>query len=230
MKLFYNTNLLKLAFTVIAIFLVFAKVSAKAPSIETLNIVTTDSSALYILQELSQNLAISQRLNVSIFLVDESRLMRSLQIGKKGEVLVTSDSNLCQALISKGLASPLSLKSFLQESIYCTGLSADGKVLMLMPERSPSATQEKITNIAVALNASVYVFAKNEDAHRKIEEWLKLKVPICGFGSTFLSLNIKKSILQKTNATVEYFACPLIGIKKDGYDILIKHYETQHNS
>ena len=88
MKLFYNTNLLKLAFTVLAIFLVFAKVSAKAPSIETLNIVTTDSSALYILQELSQELAISQRLNVSIFLVDESRLMRSLQIGKKAKFLL----------------------------------------------------------------------------------------------------------------------------------------------
>ncbi len=227
---FCNTNLLKLAFAVLATFFVFTQVSAKSPPMETLNIVTTDSSALYLLQELSQELSILQKLNVSIFLVDESKLMRNLQIGKKGEVLVTSDVNLCQTLVSKGLASPLALKKLLQESIYCTSLRDDGKVLMLMPEKAPSATQEKITNIAAALNASVYVFTKNEDAHRKIEEWLKLKVPVCGFSSTFLSLNVKKSTLQKTDATVEYFACPLIGIKNDGYDVLIKHYETQHNS
>lgn len=227
---FCSTNLLKLAFAVLATFFVLKEVNAKSPSIETLNIVTTDSSALYTLQELSQELSIIQKLNVNIFLVDESKLMRNLQIGKKGEVLVTSDSNLCQTLVSKGLASPLALKKLLKENIYCTSLSDDGKVLMLMPEIAPSATQEKITNIAAALNASVYVFAKNEDAHRKMEEWLKFKVPICGFSSTFASLNIKKSTLQKTDATVEYFACPLIGIKNDGYDILIKHYETQHNS
>jgi hypothetical protein len=227
---FYSTNLLKLAFTVCAIFLSFIGANAKSPSMETLNIVTTDSSALYLLQESSQELALSQRLNVNISLVDESKLMRSLQLGKKGEVLITSDINLCQNLVSKGLASPLELQKISQESVYCTGLSDDGKVLMLMPERTPSATQEKITNIAIALNASVYVFAKNEDAHRKMEEWLKFRVPVCGFGSTFLSLNVKHSTLQKTNAMVEYFACPLIGIKKDGYSILIKHYETQHNS
>ena len=231
---FYSTNLLKLALTVLATFFAFTNVQAKTPSkehlMETLNIVTTDSSALYFLQESSQELALSQRLNVNISLVDESKLMRSLQLGKKGEVLITSDINLCQNLVSKGLASPLELQKISQESVYCTGLSDDCKVLMLMPERTPSATQEKITNIAIALNASVYVFAKNEDAHRKMEEWLKFHVPVCGFGSTFLSLNVKHSTLQKTNAMVEYFACPLIGIKKDGYSILIKHYETQHNS
>lgn len=199
-------------------------------AMETLNIVTTDSSALHKLQDVSQNLATSHNLSVALSLIDESRLTRSLQLGKKGEALVTSDIGLCQSLAIKGLASPLEFQKIFQESIYCTDATQDGKILMLLPEKMPSVTQEKITNTAIALNASVYVFAKNEDAHRKMQEWQKFRVPVCGFGSTFLSLNISSAALKKTDATIEYFSCPLIGIKQDGYNILIKHYETQHNS
>jgi hypothetical protein len=226
---FYNTNLLKVAQLFRATTITLACLWNSVFAMETLNILTTDSSVLHTIQEISQTLATSKKLNVSVSLLDETRLTRSLQLGKKGDVLITSDVNLCQGLVTKGLASPLEFQKIIQEEIYCTSNNLDGKVLMLMPEKMPSITQEKITNIAIALNASVYVFAKNEDAHRKMEEWTKFRIPVCGFSSAFASLNIKKSALIKTNAAIEYFSCPLIGIKQDGYSILINHYETQNN-
>lgn len=198
--------------------------------IEDISIVTTDSNVMYHLQNLAQDVAIAQKLQVHVSLFDESRVTRSLQLGKKGDVLITSDAKLCENLVLKGIASPLGLKKILQEHIYCIGIGDDGRILMLMPEKYPSHTQERIGEMALLLNASIYVFSKDEDAHKKMAEWLKFGMPICGFSSTFISLNVESVLLHKTDAKVEYFACPLIGLKKDGYDILMQYYETQHNS
>lgn len=209
-------------------FSVFAS-SLKEP-LESINIITTDSSILRNIQETAQNVAIAKKLQVGISLVDESKIVRNLQLGKKGDILITSDINICNNLITKGLASPLDMHKVSEEHIYCTSLIGDGKVFIITPEEIPSVTQEKLSNIAYALNASVYVFNKNEDIHKKITEWKDLRIPICTIHSTFINLNIQNSEIKKTTGKIEYFACPLIGLKQDGYEILIKYYETQNNS
>jgi hypothetical protein len=229
MMRFYSTNILALL-----LFLFyndcFANNNGSFYKPSLMSVITTDSSIIYALQNLTQEISTKNSTQVQISLVDEKKVARYLQLGNKGDVIVTSYKDLCVDLASKGLASSFESAKILKENIYCIGLSSPQRVMILLPEEYPSSTEEQIYDIAKKINAKMHIVSKYENVYQSVMEYIQSQTAVCSFHSTFANLNIADTMLQKIDEGIQYYACPLIGLHNDTYKVLIKHYEAQHNS
>ena len=229
MMRFYSTNILALL-----LFLFcndgFAGNNSSSYPLSLMSVITTDSNAMHALQNVTQEISTKNSIQVQVSLVDAKKVARYLQLGNKGDVIVTSYKDLCVDLASKGLASSFESAKILKENIYCIGLSSPQRVMILLPEEYPSSTEEQIYDIAKKINAKMHIVSKYENVYQSVMEYIQSQTAVCSFHSTFANLNIADTMLQKIDEGIQYYACPLIGLHKDTYKVLIKHYETQRNS
>jgi hypothetical protein len=229
MMRFYSTNFLALL-----LFLFCNDGSAgnntSSQLLSLMDIITTDSIVMHDLQNLSQEISTKNAIQVQVSLVNEKKVARYLQLGNKGDVIVTSYKNLCLDLASQGLASSFESAKILKKDIYCIGLSSPQRVMILLPEEYPSSTQEAIYDIAKRINAKMHIVGKYENVYQSVMKYVQSQTAVCSFRSTFANLNIEDVTLQKIDEGIQYYACPLIGLHKNTYKVLMKHYEAQHNS
>lgn len=197
-----------------------------------LDVVTTDTQMVHILQKQSSEIAIKENMQVSISFVQERKLTRYFQLGSAGDVLVTSNGNLCRYLADKGLSGS-HYSVLMKEEIYCTNFAGDDakRVLILLSGEYTSFVKERIDEISDRINASVDFLTKDDNTYERIAEYIKSGVNVCGFSSLFQDINFDKKVLAREGEAIKYYVCPLVGLNSNAYNTLIKYFnETKYNS
>lgn len=197
-----------------------------------LDIVTTDTQMMYVLQKQSAKIAIKENVQVSISFVQERKSTRYFQLGNVGDVLVTSSRSLCNYLSAKGLSSS-NYSVLMKEEIYCTAFAGKNArhILVLLSGEYTSFAKERIDEISHRINASLDFLTKNDNTYEKIADYIKSGVNVCGFYSLFQDINFDKKTLINQGEEIKYYACPLIGLNGNAYNALIKYFhETQDDS
>lgn len=203
-------------------------------SVMAMTVITTDLSAMYNVQKSAESIAMSKGTGVDVFAVESDTLTRYLQIGKSGDVLVTSYKQLCEDLSAKGLASSLEVIPIFQEHMYCIrkqGMQhAKHKVFMFIAGEYHPITESTFEAFAKHVNAQVLMLNSNDDIYQVVMENLKNEVDVCGLQSLFANMDINGGLVKNYGLSVTYYACPLIGLRADAYKILLEYYETQHRT
>jgi hypothetical protein len=195
-----------------------------------ITVVTTDTAMVYFLQQNAPKISVSENINLVVSFVDDRKITRYFQLGNLGDVLLTSNQNLCYDLSEKGLASG-SYSILISSSVYCTSvLNEKKKVFVITSGEYTNFAKERIGIIAQNINASLYFLDKNDNVYEKVAGMIKDNVNVCGLLPLFQSINFETNKLVKTNEDIKYYLCPIIGLNNNAYNILIKNFnETKHN-
>lgn len=196
---------------------------------KSLNIVITNYSSLYFLNEKVQDISMKEMLDTEIRFIEDKDIAQSLSLGQSGDVLVTSNRKLCVDLAREGLANSFSIGNIFYDNLYCFGKHKQKTIVSLGDEYS-NEIMSILNGIASSVNAEIVVIGKNEDVYQKISTLYQGGRTICGFLSVFANLNVPKESIMKTNYGIQYYACPLVGSNENAYQILMKSYEKKLHS
>lgn len=201
-------------------------------SVMAMTIITTDFSTMSSIQKSAEEIAMSKADGVDVFAVESDSLLRYLQLGKNGDVLVTSYKKLCEELAEKGLAGSFNITPIMEESMQCIKKDADtqdsGKVfIMIAGERHPM-TESTLQEVSKQAGMEVFTLKKNEAVYPIVMDNLNKGMTVCGLESLFASLDVGGSVVDYTSMGIVYYACSLVGLHVEAYKTLLKYYET-HN-
>jgi hypothetical protein len=199
-------------------------------SSQAMTVVTTDFAVMRDIQNFAEETSMKKGQAIDVIAVDSQSLIRYLQIGEKGDVLITSSQKLCGELSAKGLASYFIISQIIQEKIYCVNGDFIKKVLIFTQDDHMPETEDMLYSFASQLGANTRIIGRNENLHQVVMEYVNGGVALCGLQSLFINLDVHPVLLQDTNLSIEYYACPLVGLYSDAYRTIMEYYETKHSS
>lgn len=208
------------------VFLLFFCVSTHS---QAMTVVVTDPTIMQNAQTFAEKTSMQKGRTIDVIAVHSQSLTRYLQIGERGDVLITSNQELCRELSSKGLASYFNISQIIEEKIYCVSGDFTNKVLTIIQDDHTPETEVTLREFASQLGANMRIVNRNENLQQVIMEYVNGGVSLCGLQSLFVNLDVEPTILQNTNMSIKYYACPLIGLHSDAYRTIIQYYEAKHD-